>query len=175
MRQEKALLVEEVKENIQKFGDSFIIFRYAGLTAAQATTLRKQIKKAGGECNVVKKRILNKAARSIGVNIDAKSFEGHIALAYPGEDTVLTTKVLYDFKKENESAIDILGANIEGKLCNAEQVKMISQLPSKDEMRAQLLATLAAPLTQSVAVMQAIVTSIIYCLDQNVSKSATSE
>ena len=57
-----------------------------------------------------------------------------------------------------------MGGRFEGRMYAADQMVKLSTLPSKDEMRAQLLATLEAPMAQTLAVMEAVLSSVVYCL-----------
>jgi large subunit ribosomal protein L10 len=120
---------------------------------------------SGGSLEVVKKRVLIKAAQEAGLVLDPALLQGHIAVVFAIQDPVQTTKVVYQFCKENAEALSVIGGRFEGALCTAKDVEQISKLPSKDEMRAQFLGTLEAPLSQTLAVIEALLTSVIYCLD----------
>merc|ERR1712232_1469522 len=105
----------------------------------------------GGDVEMVRKRVLVKAAQESGIDLKLETLPGHIGLVFGGADSVQTTKAVFNLRKESK-AIEVVGGLFEGKLFNAEDVEILSKLPSKDEMRAQLLGTLVAPLTQTVAV-----------------------
>lgn len=172
MRQEKQLLLDEIKDQIVHY-KSFVITRYQGFKANAANNLRREIAKVGGNYEVVRKRVLVKAAESAGVEIDPKLLDGHVGLVFTGEDPVETAKLVYKFCKDNDNAITVIGGRFDGRIYGAEDVEKISNLPGKDEMRAQLLGTLEAPLSQTLSVMDSILTSIIYCLE-NKSKQENS-
>jgi len=74
-------------------------------------------------------------------------------------------KYVATFSEENEKAIEIVGGYIEGELYQAPQVVYLSQLPGKDEMRAQLLGLFEAPMAETLAVVDALLTSVIHCMD----------
>lgn len=173
MRPEKQLLVDEIKDNIQKFGPSFIVTQYNSLTAGLANDFRRDISEKGGGFTVVKKRVFAKAADSLGVNWDADQLAGHIAIVHVGEDAIGATKAFCSFNKDNGELFSILGGFIEGQQCSSEEVVALSKLPGKDEMRAQLLALLQAPMAQTVATMDAIVASIVYCIDNKLKQSGS--
>ncbi len=169
MRKEKQLLLEEVKGQINQFG-SFVIMRYEGLSANAANSFRRQISKMGGNVEFVRKRILLKAAEAAGVKLDIDALPGHVGLVYAGMDPFETTKAVFQFSKENDKKVAVIGGRFDGVLYNGEQVEMLSKLPGKDEMRAQLLATFEAPMAQTLAVMDAILASVVYCLDNKCKK-----
>jgi large subunit ribosomal protein L10 len=164
MRQEKQLLLNEVKEQIEQF-DSFVIMRYLGLTANKANEFRREVAKTGGGVEVMRKRMLVKAAEAAGVTLDTAELPGHIGLVYAGEDPIETTKLIFKFSQENEKKIQVIGGRFDGLLYTAADVEKLSKLPSKDEMRAQFLGLLEAPMAQTLAVMDALMTSVMHCLD----------
>jgi large subunit ribosomal protein L10 len=173
MRQEKQFLLDEVREQIDKLG-SFVIMSYVGLSANAANAFRRTIAKAGGTVEVVRKRVLLKAAKEAGVQLELAMLPGHIGLVFTGKDHFETTKMIFKYTEESGTPVKIVGARFEGQLYNGEDVEALSKLPSKDEMRAQLLGTLEAPMAQTLAVIEALLTSVVYCLD-NKSKEESKE
>lgn len=163
MRQEKQLLLDEIKELIDKQG-SFLIMSYLGLEANMANKFRRNIADLGGGVEFVRKKLLLKAAQESGVQIDT-SLPGHIGLVFAGQDSIATTKAVFKFRKESDQAVKVLGARIDGIIYNAQDVEKISTLPSKPEMQAQLLATFEAPMAQLVGVMNSLLTSTLYCME----------
>ncbi len=164
MRQDKQLLLDEIKSQIGKSG-SFLIMRYNALAANKANALRSAIANLGGGVEVVRKRVLIKAAEEAGMTLSLDLLPGHIGLIFGGNDPLETTKAAFKFSQENASAIQVIGGRFEGQLYNAAQMEMLSKLPGRDEMRAQLLAVLEAPMSQTLAVMEALLSSVPYCLD----------
>lgn len=164
MREEKQLLLDEVKNHIQSC-DTFLIMRYKGLTANKANQFRGDLAKNGGFVEVVRKRILVKAAKAAGVELDQDALEGHIGIVMAGTDPLDTAKMVFKFSQENDKAVEVIGGRFEGQLYNAAQMETLSKLPSRDEMRAQLLSVLEAPMSHTLAVMDAVLSSVVYCLD----------
>lgn len=164
MREEKQMLLDEIEQQIERH-QSFVIMRYQGLKANKANAFRVEVAKIGGNIEVMRKRILVKAAKKAGIDIDVGQLEGHIGLVLAGKDPIEMTKLVYTFSKDNENAISVIGGRFDGRLYFGEDVERISNLPGKDEMRAQFLATLEAPLSQTLSVMEAILTSVMHCLE----------
>lgn len=173
MRPEKELLKKEIKDKIERNG-SFVIMQYAGLAANAANAFRREIGTMGGEIEVVRKRILLKAAEDIGLKLDLSSLNGHLGLIFLGKDPIETTKAVFKFSQDREKVIQICAGRFEGQLYNGADVEKLSKLPSRDEMRAQFLSVLEAPMAQTLAVMDAVLTSVVYCLD-NKSKQTSGE
>jgi large subunit ribosomal protein L10 len=126
---------------------------------------RRRISKVGGRYLVVKKRIFRKAAETKGMKIDISHLKGNVGFVVATDNFLETTKELYNFKSDNKDLLEVLGGHYEGSFCSSSQVEMISKLPSLPEMRAQFLGTLEAPLSHTLGVVEAILTSVIYCLD----------
>ncbi len=164
MRAEKQFLLDEIQEKITT-AKALVFASYKKLEPNVAAGFRSNLAKTGGSLEVVRKRILIKAAQVAGVTIDKKLLEGHIAVFFAEQDPVQTAKTIFQFSSENAEVLKVLGGRFEGAMCSAQDVEQISKLPGKDEMRAQLLGTLEAPLSQTLAVFEALVTSVIYCLD----------
>lgn len=171
MRQEKQLLLDEIKGQIDQ-NNTFLIMRNHGIEANKANEFRDGLAKSGGQVEVVRKRIMIKAAKAAGVELDIKALTGHIGLIFAGKDPLETLKEAFKFSQENNKTIEIIGGQFEGKLHTAEQMEMLSKLPNLDGMRAELLSVLEAPLSNTLSVMNAIVASVVYCLDNKVKQSS---
>ncbi len=170
MRPEKQLLLNEIKQKIE--GSKALVFAsYRKLEPNLASAFRLNLAKTGGSLEVVKKRVLLKAAEVAGLKIDADLLGGHIAVIFADQDPIQTTKTIYKFCQENEEILNVLGGRFEGALCSASDVEQVSKLPSKDEMRSQLLATLEAPLSQTLAVIEALLASPLHCLENKSQQS----
>lgn len=169
MRAEKQFLLDEVKEKIDG-SKGFIIARYRDLTARRVREFRDIIAAASGDFEVVRKKVFVKAAEASGINLSVDDFEGHIGVIFANEDAHQLTKVAVKFGEDNEKSIEVLGGHIDGELCSAEDMEAIAKLPSLPEMRAQFLGLLEAPMGQTLATFQAILTSILYCMDEKEKK-----
>lgn len=164
MRDEKQLLLDEIKDEIVG-SSSFVLASYQKLTPDLSSQFRVKLREIGGTLSVVKKRVLIAAAKKQGIHLDQKQMKGHIGVVFAKEDPVSATKALFSFAKDNKENVEVIGGHFEGRLCNAQEMKMIAELPSKDEMRAQLLALFEAPMAQTLSVMDALLTSVIHCLE----------
>lgn len=174
MRPEKQLLLDEVQEKLERFG-SFVITRYQGLKSNMANEFRRNIAKTGGDFEVVRKRVFNKAAEAKGISLDSKFLQGHIGIVFTGEDAIETTQAVFQFSKENPDVFDVLGGQFDGALYGAAEVEKLSKLPGKDAMRAELLGLFEAPMSQTLAVMEALLTSVPHCLENKIQKEQGNE
>lgn len=170
MRPEKQFLLDEIKDKIAR-SQALVLTSYSRLQPNAVAGFRSDLNKLGGSLEVVRKRVLIKAAQVAGVTIDAAILKGHIAVVFADVDPVQTTKLIYQFSRENGDVLNVLGGRFEGSVCSAQDLDLISKLPSKDEMRSQLLGTLEAPMSQTLAVIDALLTSVVHCLENKSQQS----
>ncbi len=169
MLAEKEIFLEEIKGKIDP-SIGFVLTNYRGINANAFAGFRSKLIEAGGDFFVVKKRVFIRAAKDLNLEYKVKELDGHVGLAFARENFLSMTKALYAFKKESAEAVSILGGHFEGKRCSSQEVEQISLLPSQDEMRAQFLGLLVAPMTQTLGLLQALLCSVIYCLDNKAKK-----
>lgn len=169
MRAEKQFLLDEIKEKIEK-SNGFVVACYQNFTPAQAREFRDQIAEVDGEFEVVKKRVLIKAASTLGIEFEDGSFEGHVGVLFASEDPLPIAKKAVKYGEDNSDAIRVLAGHMEGQVMSAEEVVAVAKLPSKDELRAQIVGLFEAPMSQTVGVMNAIMTSIMHCLEAKANK-----
>lgn len=171
MRPEKQLLLDEIKDQIDS-ATMMVMLSYSKMDPNLAAKLRLSLHEIGGNLEVVRKRILLKAVEAAGFSVDLDTLTGHVGVVFTDKDPVQVTKTIYQFAKENEEVLQVLAGRFEGKLVSATDVKQIADLPSKDEMRAQLLGTFEAPLAQTLAVMEALLASVPHCLENFSTKNS---
>lgn len=165
MRQEKQFLLDEIQENIEN-SEAFVLASYGALLANQANDFRRKLREAGANLKVVRKRVFLKAAQSAGIeDIDPATLEGSVAIVFATGDTVNATKAVCNFAEESADIVKVLGGHFDGQVLNASQVDALSKLPGRDEMRAQLLGLFEAPLSQTLATMEALLCSVPYALE----------
>lgn len=167
MKAEKELLKKEIKDKLNQF-HSFLVMQYAKLSANAANDFRRQIGKGGGDVEIARKRILIKAAEDVGISLDREQLGGHVGIVFLGDDPIEMTKTVFKFSQERGKAIQVLAGRFEGTLYSGEDVEQLSNLPNKDGMRAQLLGLFEAPMSQTLAVIEALLTSVPHCLENKV-------
>ena len=165
MREEKQLLLDEIKEKIEE-SNGFVALNYQNFTSLRARNFRDKMDEIGGEFEVVKKRVFIKAAETAGMQFDVKEMTGHVGIIFARGDATAVVKGAVKFGEENDKAISLLGGHIEGVVCTAEDVEAIAKLPALPQMRAQFLSIIEAPMAQTAQVLHAILASVLYCLDE---------
>lgn len=120
-----------------------VVAHYAGLSVAQMTKFRRQMKDAGGKVKVTKNRLAKLALRGTDAEGIAGLLTGPTVLAY-SSDPVATAKVATTFAKENDKLV-ILGGAMGKTVLDPKGVKALAELPSLDQLRAQILGLIQAP------------------------------
>lgn len=139
---EKRELVASLQSSLAKAG-SIVVAQNSGLSVAELTDLRVQVKKAGGQLKVAKNR-LAKLALQDTQNADISAlFTGPTVIAY-AEDPVTAPKIAAKFAEKNQKYV-ILGGAMGKTALDADNVKALANLPSLDELRARLAGMIKQP------------------------------
>lgn len=159
------------EENIEDLVSSFdeaklsVLTNYQGLSAEQVNDLRKKLRKKNVSYKVIKNTLVKIALEKSKLkSIDTKVFDGPIAIAF-GDDEVEAAKQLVDFSKENESLQIIAAITDESEVLDATNVKSLASLPSREELIAKVVGTMAAPISGFVNVMQGNIRNLVYALE----------
>ncbi len=163
MRKEKQYLLDDIKQRIEN-SKGFLVTQYRNMTANGMTNFRGNVAQNGGNFEVIAKRVFIKAAEEQGIELSKEDLQGHIGIAFAHEDYISLVKEIHKYGKDTEN-MQILSGYMEGKLYDQETIVKLSKLPSHDQMRAQFLGLLAAPMTQTLGVFHAILTSVLYALE----------
>ncbi|ARF14498.1 MULTISPECIES: 50S ribosomal protein L10 [Sporosarcina] len=139
----KQAVVSEVAEKLQGAA-SVVVVDYRGLTVAQVTELRKQLREAGIEFKVYKNSMVRRAAVVAGLEGLNENLTGPNAIAFSTEEVIEPAKILNEFAKKNEK-LEIKAGVIEGNVASAEEMKALATLPSRDGLLSMLLSVLQAP------------------------------
>jgi large subunit ribosomal protein L10 len=144
-RAEKREVVTALHDVFAKTG-VVVVAHYAGLTVAQMTKLRSEMRSAGGRVKVAKNRLVKLALEGTDAKGIADLLKGPTCLAF-SEDPVAAPKIAVKFAKGNEKFV-ILGGSMGGTVLDAKGVNSLADLPSLDELRGKLIGLLQAPATK---------------------------
>ena len=136
-----------------KAAETVVVAHYSGLTVAQMSALRRQMKQKGAGVKVAKNRLAKRALEGTEVAHISPLFKGPTLIAYSA-DPVTAPKIAVEFAKTNERLV-ILGGAMGATSLNVEGVKALAALPSLDELRAKLIGLVQAPATKIAQVVNA--------------------
>jgi large subunit ribosomal protein L10 len=144
VREEKVALVNEIAEKLQN-SKSTIVTDYRGLTVAEVTELRKNLRDAGIEFKVLKNTMTRRAADQVNLSGINEHLTGPSAIAFSYDDVVAPAKILNDFAKTH-AALELKAGIVEGRVIGTEEVKALAELPSREGLLSMLLSVLQAPM-----------------------------
>ena len=140
----KEQIVSDYAEKLAK-AKSFVIVDYRGLTVAEDTQLRKELRENNVEYAVVKNRLTLRAMEKAGFTGLDQVLTGPTAVAISYEDAVAPAKVLVTNAKKN-TKLEVKGGMVEGKILSVEEVNGVASIPAKPVLIAQLLGMLQTPI-----------------------------
>jgi len=161
---QKQTILTKLAENLAK-QQAMVFVDYKGLKVKDMLALRDQLKLVGSKLVVAKKTLLSRVMKEKGIGIDLKSMDGQIGAIFAFEDSFAPMKAANTFAKTNEN-LKIVGGYFENEIQSAASIVAIANLPSREELLAKLVGTLAAPISGFARVLQGNIKGLIYVLAQ---------
>lgn len=159
----KKAIVEELVGKL-KSACAGVLVNYKGITVAQDTALRKELRDAGIEYLVVKNTLLKRAAEIVGIGEISSVLEGTTAIAISKDDHIGAAKILCKFADNNDFYKVKIGF-VEGKVISEKEVHSLAKLPPKEVLIAQVLSGLNSPITGLVTVLGGTMKSLVVALN----------
>ncbi len=169
---EKKVIVEELAKKLS--APSGVFVDYKGITVAEDTVLRRDLRAAGVDYSVVKNTLTRLAAKEVGLDGLDEILNGTTALAVSTTDMIAPAKILSKFAKDNEKFTIKMGF-VEGKVITPAEVDALAQLPSKEELIAKALGGLNAPISGFVNVLNGNLRGLVVALKAIAEKKAGEE
>ncbi len=147
----KKPIVDEIAAAV-KGAQSVVLVDYRGLTVEQDTQLRKQLREAGITYKVYKNTMMNFAFKGTDCEALLPYLEGPSAVAISTEDATAPARVLCKFAKTAD-ALEVKGGIVEGIAYDADGIKEVAKIPSREELLSKLLGSIQSPITNFARVM----------------------
>ena len=164
----KEAVVAEIKGWLET-SKGVVLTSYNALDVATDTQLRRELRAAGVKYKVVKNTMLRIAAKHAGIEGLDSHLEGTTAMAFSAEDPVAPAKVISEFMKKNKledkGILTIKVGMVEGKVIDANGVKALANLPSREQLVAKLLGSMNAPIANCVGVLSAVIRNFVGVVD----------
>lgn len=142
--------IEQVEEGTLNLkGSQTVVFTdFTGLSVNAVNQLRKSLHSTQAVYQVIKKRLLKFIFKELGMDFDAKKFEGQVGVVFSPKDITETAQSVYKFSKAQKEILKILGGFdlADKKFIEGAEVKKIGQLPSREILLAQVVSTMVAPI-----------------------------
>ena len=152
-KSEKQTVVADVSAQVAR-SQTLALAEYRGLTVEHLNVLRKQARDKGVYLHVLKNTLARRAVAGTPFEVASESMVGPLIYGF-SEDAVAAAKVIADFAKGNDKLV-IKGGAYAGKALNADGVKSLASIPSKEVLLAQLLGLMQSPISRIARVLAAI-------------------
>jgi large subunit ribosomal protein L10 len=150
-KEQKKSIVKDLADKL-KNSKAVVFSDYKGLAVKDMMALRGELRKEGIDLKVAKKTLINLALKDAGLDIDARKFEGQVALAISSQDEVAAAKIIAKTATANEN-LKIIGGILGTKELSAEEAKALSAIPGKQELLAKLAGSINAPISGFINVL----------------------
>ena len=158
----KKTVVAEIKGKFER-AKTVVLVDYRGLTVAEVTDLRNQLRKAGVEYAVLKNTMINLAIDGMGIDGVKTHLEGPTAVAFGYEDMIAPAKILSEFAKKSKKLTIKCGV-CDGAYLDEAGVQALANLPSKEVLIAKIMGS-----------MMSSVSKFVYCVEALRKKQAGEE
>jgi len=158
----KVATIDEVKTRIAA-STTAVVTEYRGLTVAQISTLRRQLRTLGADYKVFKNTLVRRAIAGTDVESLSEFLVGPTAIAFVDGDVSAVAKALRDFARETPKLI-VKGGVVGGKPLTKADLSALADLPSRDVLLAQIAGLLASPLRTMAGLLKAVPQNLAYGL-----------
>lgn len=150
----KQPIIQEISENVKE-AQTVVVVDYRGLSVTADTQLRKALRDEGVTYKVYKNTMMRFAFKGTDFECLDEVLEGPSAIAISSEDATAPARILAKFAKTNP-ALEIKAGVVEGTFYDAEGMKAIADIPSREELLSKLLGSLQSPITNLARVLNQI-------------------
>lgn len=150
----KAPIIDEIKSMVEGQKGTVLV-DYRGLTVAEDTDLRKQLREAGVQYKVFKNTYIKRAIAGTELDELTKHLEGPTAIAVSKTDSTAAARILAKFAK-NAPALELKAGIIEGGYYDNNTIQVMASIPSRDELISRLLGSMKSPITNLARVLNQI-------------------
>ena len=154
--EQKKQLVAELTERLNKSCTGLLV-SYEGISVADDTKLRKELREAGVEYTVIKNTLLTRAFAETGLSDLDQHLSGTTAIATSDDDYVAAAKILCGFADKSKTGFAVKGGYMDGQVISMDKITELSKLPSREILLANVLGAFQAPIASFARAIQAIV------------------
>jgi large subunit ribosomal protein L10 len=172
-REQKAAAIAEIAANIEESQAIFAV-DYLGISVPQAAELRAKLREADASFRIVKNSLTERAADQTGAEDLKPLLQGPTALTFVRGDAALAAKAIADYARLTQ-LLPFKGGLMDGAALDADQIRVISRLPSREVLYGQLVGVVASPVTGLVRTLAALVSGLAVALGQVRDKKESGE
>jgi large subunit ribosomal protein L10 len=172
-REQKASTIDALAADIQG-AEAIFAVDYRGLSVPQAAELRSKLRDADAAFKVVKNSLTERAADQAGAEHLKALLSGPTALTFVRGDAAVAAKAIADYARATQ-LLPFKGGVMDGQALDAEQIRSISRLPSREVLYGQLVGVVASPVSGLVRTLGALVGGLAVALGQVREKKESGE
>lgn len=172
-REQKAATIEALAAEIEG-SDAVFAVDYRGITVAQVGELRSKLREADASFTVVKNSLTERAADQVGAESLKALLSGPTALTFVRGDAALAAKAVADQARATQ-LLPFKGGLMDGQVVDADQIRAISRLPSREVLYGQLVGIVASPISGLVRTLGGLVGGLAVALGQVREKKESGE
>ena len=154
--EQKKQMVADLTERLNKSCTGLLV-TYEGISVADDTKLRKELREAGVEYTVVKNTLLTRAFAETGLSDLDQHLAGTTAIATSDDDYVAAARILCGFADKSKKGFAVKGGYMDGEVMSMDKIVELSKLPTRDVLLANVLGAFQAPIASFARAVQAIV------------------
>ncbi len=143
---EKQAIVDGLAERIKACGCGILV-DYKGITVAEDTALRTELRREGVEYSVVKNTLVKRALDKLNMNELDHVLSGTTSLATSEKDPIVPFRIIGDYSKKLGDRFNVKAAFMEGKVLDSAEIDEMASLSSRDALYSKVLGTMIAPIT----------------------------
>lgn len=162
VRTAKVATVDELKAKVEGTSTA-VVTEYRGMTVAQISTLRRQLRTLDADYKVFKNTLVRRAIAGTSVESLDEFLVGPTAIAFVNGDVSAVAKALRDFAKATPTLV-VKGGVLDGKALSLSDLSALADLPSRDVLLARFAGLLASPLSTMAGLLKAIPQNFAYGL-----------
>lgn len=161
-RKEKDKLIEQYME-LLRTSQGVVLADYRGLTVKEMQELRRRVREVGGHMQVVKNTLFRIALERLEQPVPTDMLVGPTVVGFGLQDVPPVAKAFVEYSQQVEF-LKLKGGLLDGRILSVAEVEMLAKLPPLEELRAQIVAAIQAPMVNLLGVIQAPLRDIVYIL-----------
>ena len=162
---EKSEMVSLIREKFEQSTAMYLV-DYSGVTVEQINGLRREFIKEGISYKVYKNTLVKRAIADLSGYEELNSqLVGMIGIAFADENYVAPAKIIKSFNEKNKK-FDFKGCYIESTFYGEDQLKTLASMPTKDEVMASIVGSIAAPASGIVGTINAVMRDLVSVIDE---------
>jgi large subunit ribosomal protein L10 len=172
-REQKAATIDALADDIQA-SEAIFAVDYRGITVAQVAELRAKLREGDATFKVVKNSLTERAADQVGTPALKDYLSGPTALTFVRGDAAMAAKAIADYARATQ-LLPFKGGLLGSEALDADQIRSISKLPSREVLYGQLVGVVASPISGLVRSLGALIGGLAVALGQVHEKKASGE